>query len=230
MREIPILFSGPMVRAILAGTKTQTRRIVSERAAERMGLALFGATERLFPGLPREPIVVPPGVARWALGDRLWVRERFALSLRDPSDVENARPREKHWWDDVVYAADNSRVSWSRHTLDDNCNITRSEPIAPPWRPSIHMPRWASRVTLEVAGVRVERLQWITESDAKAEGATQFPADPEGNCWTPGTYRTAYNYLWNEINGPDAWNANPWVWVIEFRRADQEPKEVSRGR
>ena len=90
------------------------------------------------------------------------------------------------------------------------------------WRPSIFMPRWASRILLEVVSVRVERVQEISEDGARAEGVTPFPLDYEGDCWTDGTHRTAFNYLWNEVYGwaPNSWQANPWVWVVEFKRVE----------
>jgi len=96
------------------------------------------------------------------------------------------------------------------------------------WRPSIHMPRWASRLTLEITSVHVERLQDISEEDAKDEGVKPFPYNPEGDCWTargPGhDYRNAFEYLWGEINGWDgskAWAANPWLWVIGFKPVEE---------
>lgn len=86
------------------------------------------------------------------------------------------------------------------------------------------MPRWASRITLDVFAIRVERLQDITEEDAKAEGVKPITYDPGGDCWTDGKHRTAFNFLWNEINGwnPNSWDSNPWVWVVSFRRVEKE--------
>jgi hypothetical protein len=113
-------------------------------------------------------------------------------------------------------------------------------PVLPDWgrdhdmrwdrRNSIHMPRWASRITLEVTGVRVERLQDITEEDAAREGVAPFIKDPEGDCWTDGKHRTAFSYLWNEINGwsPDSFASNPFVWVIDFKRIDSEEAPHAR--
>lgn len=178
MKERPILFSAPMVRAILSGSKTQTRRIVKGAAQEAMNLwrkqCKFG-----------QP------------GNRLWVRETWnAWSVYEvDSGVFEAGwpymkiPKQKPSNACVLYAAD---------AADDGGR----------WRPSIHMPRWASRISLEITGIWVERLQDIGDVDAHAEG-----------CATPATAaRSQFRNLWESINGPGSWAANPWVWVIEFRR------------
>lgn len=118
------------------------------------------------------------------------------------------------------YPVDYSRYPGGRFTMWYG-DLLRGEP-GHAWRPSIHMPRWASRILLEVVSVRVERLQEITEDDAVREGVTPFRANPEGDCWTDGKHRTAFNYLWNEINGwsPNSFDSNPWVWRVEFRRVE----------
>jgi hypothetical protein len=200
MKERPILFSGPMVRAILDGRKTQTRRAVKHPYARdidafapcevpgewRIGVMEAGVTADM--GCMRCPFGEP--------GDRLWVRETWALA----PGVHRG-----HDWRDALFAAD---------------GLTQVDR----WRPSIHMPRWASRITLEVTGVRVERLQAITEEDARAEGAAHR-ISPGGDlagafdvCETPINYRVHFRDLWRDINGPDAWDANPWVWVVAFKR------------
>jgi hypothetical protein len=197
MAERPILFSGPLVRVILEGRKTQTRRVV-----KREPLAWL---EDFAPEFVADPgnHLSPYGHA----GDRLWVRERFDLD-RDFDDMSPAeafahcgahghRPG-------VRYAADGiSAESWAR------------DPWGKP-RPSIHMPRWASRIDLEVTDVRIERLQAITEEDAVAEGITSDPAD-----LIPA--RDVFADLWQQINGNHegcSWAANPWVWVVSFRRVE----------
>lgn len=162
MTERPILFSAPMVRALLAGTKTQTRRVATPRRS------IEPMTDECPYGQP---------------GDRLWVRETWSA----------------HSAGGFMYAA-----SWDAHALIGH----------PKWRPSIHMPRAASRITLEVTGVRVERLQEITRGDAMAEGCP-FPNMAAGH-----DPREWYAKLWNDINGPGSWDANPWVWAITFRRVD----------
>lgn len=206
MHERPILFSGPLVRAILEGRKTQTRRVA------KIKLDKHGFVE----GELDDPADHCP---YGAPGDRLWVRETWGVGTRPC-------PR-RGWVDGIEYRAD---VDY----LEDEYDVLPLRVVDPPdgveldsirggWRPSIHMFRWASRIDLEVTGVRIERLQDITEEDAKAEGVTPFPYDPEGDCWTDGKHRTAFNYLWGEINGwtwPKGWDANPWVWVVEFRRVE----------
>lgn len=185
MMERPILFSGPMVRALLDGRKTQTRRVVKWRG----GLDMLG-----LPCPYGEP------------GDRLWVRETWA-----PRDSE-AFLRHEVEADKLFYRADDER-----HLLTDGR-----------WRPSIHMPRWASRITLEVASVRVERVQDITDADALAEGVTNYGDDsqfPPGfsmstraaRKWRP---RREFRDLWDSINGKRpgcAWSDNPWVWAVTFK-------------
>lgn len=167
MKERPIILSGPMVRAILAGAKTQTRRVVKPQAMGQWGP------------------VVPCPYGR--PGDRLWVREAWRPVHGGYSDL-GAR-----------YRAD----------------FERDQTV---WRPSIHMPRWASRITLEVTGVRVERLQDISEADAQAEGSFEWAAEQDTPVRDLDEARLVYLQLWQSINGPASWDADPWVWVVEFRR------------
>jgi hypothetical protein len=195
MKERPILFSGEfsgeMVRAILDGRKTQTRRVVKN-------LDLIQYTTDGVPGFEDEAgdhhetvEACPHGKP----GDHLWVRETYGLSKSNPTGKN------------VVYAADgNDRVSG--------------------WTPSIHMPRWASRITLGVTGIRVERLQEISEQDAIAEGLLAW----QSNALEPVYYgvsladvweedpRLTYKRLWNTIytERGHSWDSNPWVWVIDF--------------
>ncbi len=164
MTARPILFSGPMVRALLAGAKTQTRRVVTAKNVS------FGH------------IPCPYG----APGDRLWVRETFRIE-------GGARP--EHGPNGVHFRAD-----------EDEPGIG--------WRPSIFMPRWASRLTLEVTEVRVERLGALTYDDAQAEGVDFFPLAP--GC----SLVQRFALGWDAINGKRGfpWASNPWVWVVAFRR------------
>lgn len=190
-KERPILFSAPMVRAILAGTKTQTRRVVKPRDLawmdEHQGLREPCNAERCPYGRP---------------GQRLWVRESHWWFKDEPDHSCGYYPP-KLTREDVEYRADG----------DDGRKA---------WRPSIHMPRWASRITLEITGVRVERLRDISEADAIAEGITR---DRDGHGWQveDGRHysddpRESYASLWETINGPGSWGANPWVWCIAFKR------------
>lgn len=224
MTERPILFSDSMVRAILAGTKTQTRRVLTPQPHEESGPISVG---RYHPIVVRRGLEEPGAErfgahtddASWSCpygepGDRLWVREAFALSQRDPDDYEVSMC-EPWWWDPPVYRAGTADGEWTRW------DGRRHVPIPPPWRPSIHMPRWASRLTLEVTSVRVERVQSISEEDARAEGVTPG-AVGDVTCWR------AFRVLWDSINGERegcSWKANPWVWVVGFRRATPRLRE-----
>ncbi len=184
MKERPILFSAPMVRALLAGTKTQTRRIIKPQH-----LAFFNQdAAAMLSDWNERPL--PYGQP----GDRLWVRETW----HDASSSLHSC---------ALYRADGIDLHWGK------------------WAPSIHMPRWASRITLEITSVRVERLQEISIEDAKAEGAwgpddsiVQKVADYFGTDIFSANPRKAFQMLWESINGPDSWAANPWVWAIEFKR------------
>lgn len=155
MNEKPILFSGQMVRAILEGRKTMTRRICKDENDK----------------------------GRFEVGDRLWVRETHAPCIGGPFEPGNA----------VLYRAD--KCDYYEKLL---------------WRPSIFMPRWASRITLEITGVRLERLQYITEDDAKSEGVEGIE---------PGEIFFNFQKLWNSIysNSGYGWDANPWVCVVSFK-------------
>jgi len=190
MKEKPILFSGDMVRAILEGTKTQSRRIVKPQPdiAVPGPIPGSGVCGRFTPedekfGRLGKTIPCPYGHP----GDRLWVRETWAMA--------HGLPPESHLRHQVLYAADYAPGM-----------------LGCPARPSIHMHRWASRITLEITGVRLERLQEISDADALAEGCSA--ADMKsGDCLA-----SVYARLWDQINGPGSWAANPWVWVIEFKR------------
>ncbi len=214
MKERPILFSGPMVRAILSGQKTQTRRAVKApgwapgsgdytgrmqlglSADGRVGLqAYFEHRETATWHGVRCPYGQP--------GDRLWVRETW-MDLQGTGVEHRDRDGKRQRY---AYGADTPPGSHG-----DECR----KDFGLKWRPSIHMPRAASRITLEVTGVRVERLQDISEADAIAEGLQRTA----GGSWLPGPCdhpEWAYHQLWDQINGPGAWDANPWVWVVEFK-------------
>lgn len=202
MRERPILFSAPMVRALLAGTKTQTRRVVRYAEPDLVDADGWPLRDLAADGAGEVRAACPYGTT----GDWLWVRET-CLAREQPDGL-----------DGVQYLADQAFRE-----------IDNTEDAADAWIklnhyggrgqghvvPSIHMPRWASRLTLEVTAVRVERLQDISDADAFAEGIQQC-AD-EG-LTSDGTARGTYRALWESINGPGSWDANPWVWVVEFRR------------
>ncbi|HGC0092533.1 TPA: hypothetical protein ACIYZJ_003838 [Escherichia coli] len=185
MKECGMIFNDEMVRAILGGNKTQTRRIVEEKFYGRAVAAELLAKHCPY-GQP---------------GDRIWVRETYRVHGK-ATDVAT-----------LVYRA-SVRNSWTEQTHRvpvDVCN----KPVSEKWTPSIHMPRWASRILLEITDVRVERLHDMSEADAKAEGAT-----PATYKITPpeAVYRVGFGDIWRSIYGQDNWLSNPWVWVIEFKR------------
>ncbi|WP_313369194.1 hypothetical protein [Achromobacter animicus] len=185
MRERPILFSGPMVRALLAGTKTQTRRIAKPVKHPDLG-NLYDAGALV---LEREPQHVIERACPYGRPfDRLWVREAFA-------DV-------------------GCRLTYRADTNDGaHCMVKR-------WTSSIHMPRSACRLVLDITSVHVERLQDINEADAIAEGVGLNPPAEGVRVTTPECEtlpRVMFRALWDQINGAGAWDANPWVWVVKFR-------------
>lgn len=219
MKERPILFSAPMVRAILDGRKTQTRRVVKPQPGSHhwegmkghklhvsgphaLDTGLLGV--RFQHSIPQNPIGERP---IWATckfgqpGDHLWVRETWGLMCyHDPTD----------WCSGSIKGITEAELR-ERYTVEHAANWKLPSDSAH-WRPSIHMPRWASRITLEIAGVRVERLQDIRNEDCWGEGmCDETNPDLKAN-------RKWFSELWESINGPGSWDANPWVWVIEFRR------------
>ena len=218
MKERPILFSAPMVRAILAGAKTQTRRVVKPPIGYRCPDAMKHWTDVNFQnGRPVWLVRGEAGAFKWMPcpygqpGDRLWVRETWAAHwMYDdvPHSVARSNRCDLQRTDNRWFAADGDGAP-SQHGSEPNGLRGR-------WRPSIHTPRWASRITLEITGVRVERLQDIRETDAQAEGAEPLLVPPDGGSTV---YTEGYRHLWEQINGPGSWDANPFVWVVEFRRA-----------
>jgi hypothetical protein len=199
VKERPIPFNGKMVKAILSGTKTQARRVVKPQPYKMIdGWPYRSVFDRIAQAIIGNKVHrCPYGKP----GDRLWVKETHYLT--DDGHKEFA-----------VYAADADDVK---------LHLARIDALGPNFpadiaakhrklRPSIHMPRWASRITLEITGVRVERLQEITEDDAKAEGAQCGVGCPD--------HRIAFGRLWENINGAGSWADNPFVWVLEFKRIE----------
>ena len=186
-KERPILFKGEMVRAILDGSKTQTRRVVKPQSAI--------LTDELARGLG----VQPPSQQNPAViscpygdpGDRLWVRETWAV---------------QHEYDAAAPSEIGFRARWHYAATEDLGGLRK--------RPSIFLPRRGSRILLEITAVRVDRLQSISEADARAEGVTPNAFERMNDNWGGVLYRR----LWEQINGPGSWDANPWAWVVEFRR------------
>lgn len=218
VKERPIPFSAPMVRAIQEGRKTVTRRPVRVQPRSKGDIGSYG------PGQPfirhPDPTKRNPECPYGRPGDRLWVRETWGVisgsfdQMGNLIDWEPDRPAKAiremrfgrgYYSGHVVYAADGP-CEWAGD--EDGGGDPRSA-----WKPSIHMPRAASRILLEIIDVRVERLQDITDEQAKAEGADCPVADHLEAAW-----RVQFQRLWESINGPEAWAINPWVWVVEFKQ------------
>ena len=193
MSEKPILFSAPMVRAILNGSKTVTRRVVKDTGLYAIDASIHGEAVA-----KRELVCLATQCPYGQPGDRLWVREAFS-NLALPGYPEC-----------FVYRADG--------THSDGDGIGDSLPDGCRWKPSIHMPRKACRMELEITSVRCERLQSITEEQAKAEGVELHCTDRACLYCHGYTARQAFQELWTSINGQESWDANPWVWAVSFRK------------
>lgn len=191
MRERPILFSGPMVRAILDGKKTQTRRVVKHTALEWLQGSQFTPEYVASP----ENGLCPYGYA----GDRLWVRETWFREIH-PQEVGLKYEDMPHTWAFAV-----ARAGSFLYRADAGSEIAID---GRQWRPSIHMPRKACRLVLEITDVRIERLNAISESDCCAEGV--------GSPITRDCKRPRFQALWESINGAGSWEADPWVWALSF--------------
>lgn len=204
MKERPILMSAPMVLAILNGPKTQTRRTIKPQPSElpNGGFQWIGSDTNWFSNMPLDTMLnhCPYGQS----GDRLWVKETFAPRADCPPGTAQA----KHY---CMYRASGG----------DPRDTNNWHDYGGKWKPSIFMPRWASRITLEITGVRVERVQEISEKDAKSEGPQPL-CEYIGKCNSSRCasthFRRSYVRLWYDINGPDSWASNPYVWVISFKR------------
>lgn len=230
MTERPIVFSGPMVRAVLDGRKTQTRRIVKPQPGP--------CDHNFWPDRP---------TSRWVADDDGWhcavCGNGVSIDQRRPSGVVGVRcpygvPGDRLWvketwrprsalqdWDlDIRYAADGAERTIKDGEFGERDWIMPKAAARGNVSP-LYMPRWASRLTLEITDVRVERLQDISEVDAEAEGSRHpalgdrvcvgFASVPRDRC----PPQTAFALLWETINGPDSWAANPWVWAVSFRVA-----------
>ena len=214
MNTKPILFSAEMVRAILAGTKTQTRRVIVPQI-ERIEELIY---QRRKSGTIDEFTFLEfiKKCKYGQIGDLLWVRETWKCEELDSSGLDGVR-----------FAADGAFIEIENTISASNAWMEANRPGGK-WRPSIFMPRWASRINLEITGVRVDRVQHISREDAKAEGGS--------NIWSwdgkkPAKYHRRgvlnpyvanYSVLWDEINAERGfgWDMNPWVYVIEFERAE----------
>lgn len=222
MKERGMIFNGEMVRAILDGRKTQTRRIMAPQPADDIERGIFPNPEVIGWKSSRRHkhgSTTAHFCHYGKPGDRIWVRETFQGPLFD-YDLMDSYCKDPTLFEKpefCVYKADGVPAP-EFYDADDELHCC--------WRPSIHMPRWASRILLEITDVRVERLNAISEEDARAEGIIDGGClncgEPEPcGCVNPEPDATdAFAYLWQSIYGQENWNANPWVWVIEFERVE----------
>lgn len=220
MKERGMIFNAEMVRAILDGRKTQTRRVVANVSSDNC-VPLQKRTKTK-DGIYTHVLDAPKyDICQFGkVGDRIWVRETWQ-AIYDSVD-EFGHVEERNYAPSIPKENDNY---WHIVYAEYFGNESR-EDRGFPWRPAIHMPRWASRILLEITDVRVERLNDISEEDARAEGIIDGGClncgEPEPcGCANPEPDATdAFAYLWQSIYGQENWNANPWVWVIEFKRVE----------
>ncbi|HBP5766344.1 hypothetical protein CJU20_09960 [Pseudomonas aeruginosa] len=227
-RERPILFNDQMVRAILEGRKTVTRRVMKPQPMPsksgghnwpcKVHQSMLHVERELQNGEGCWCGLAEAACPYGQPGDRLWVREAWQGPLI--SDEEQAA--NQSWWKDMTKFQNPGHCAY-RASGDDNEYVDPDGYFHCKWKPSIHMPRWASRILLEITAVRVERLQDISEEQALAEGVRGEPCDhtrqacADIGCWGD-TAKGAFGFLWESLNGEGSWAANPWVWVVEFKR------------
>ncbi|HCI5777223.1 TPA: hypothetical protein NPN96_001465 [Klebsiella quasipneumoniae subsp. quasipneumoniae] len=217
--ERGMIFNGEMVRALLDGRKTQTRRIVKGTDSAVKFCKEWNINgEEVFVVLGEKdhtgmnPVLGAISCPFGAVGNRIWVREAFRVHSR-ATDVAT-----------LVYKA-SERNSWTEQTHRVPVAVCNKPATPEKWTPSLHMPRWASRILLEITDVRVERLNAINEHDAQAEGVAKL----RGGFWKhyqPGwtqhqlSASGSFVTLWKSIYGDESWNSNPWVWVIKCKRIE----------
>jgi hypothetical protein len=236
MKERPILFSGPMVCAILRGRKTQTRRIIKPqpmmRGDDDCVITYKGQRHSGPPKYLIGEILPRYGCPYGRQNDGLWVRETFKPVVS--GEVKNRTGDLRYGFG---YNADNA-VRWNEFTtrIHDLTNAPRDSGLLQfqerPWKPASHMPRNACRLHLQITEIRTERLQDMSDADAIAEGcglskAGLYCGAPHKAHGAPIQWNTpneAYASVWKSINGPDSWDSNPWVWVISFRRIEEDAK------
>lgn len=219
MKERGMIFNSEMVRAILDGRKTQTRRIMKPQP-EPCPRGGHWWPSNAFKTMLHVEDEMQNGKGGWGglvgdacpfgdVGDRIWVRETWAEAGASAQDLK-------------LY-----RANYPEHVPSIYENVPPAEEIR--WTPSIHMPRWASRILLEITDVRVERLNAISEEDAEAEGIDMEALYDSQDCYDciadhnmtgRPTVTGAFKYLWESIYGEEGWKSNPWVWVIEFKRVE----------
>ena len=246
MKETGILFTSPMVRALPPGPKTMTRRALNRQPPQECGVHYMLGNESWLPEDKRTPLrhhceawggplyeQRPEGYLcgthsvrcpYGAPGDRLWVRETFFAWGRWETRFNAKKGRDEWHFVDMAEESGNGYLYAADGVSDTQAFIKRRSDQKPMYwkRPAIFMPRAASRITLEITEVRVERLQDISEADALAEGIVRQPDDGYGLADTTHYHscdpRQSYFSLWEAINGPGSVMANPWVWAVTFRR------------
>ena len=213
MKEHPLLMNGPLVRATLEGRKTQTRRPIKPQPDDDIVDVEYDAIADLWLGNTQEDNdlgYTSSWAARCPLGkagDRLWVRETFQAWRKVGHESDE--------WEPICVKA---------ASFGDTIEYRATSKSTGPWTPSIHMPRWACRLVLPLVSVRVERVQDITEEDAKAEGVEpvlmrgigSYPEWMRPTMREVGGHQKAFELLWKQIYGDALWDANPWVWVAEW--------------
>lgn len=228
MKERPILFNTEMVKAILEGRKTQTRRVLDNTHPVVTGFVPNGE-HGYWKGTAKSEQIIQQYITTFPLtikcpfgvvGDRLWVREAF---VPDPSADSD------HWNDEdslhTYYSWDGcgSKVSELPKALKTNKHVfykaEANQPELSLWTPNYRMPRWASRILLEITSIRVERLQSISKEDAKAEGCDYSTHPTAVEMGFAIGAQTNFRHAWEKIHGDSAWDKNPWVWVIDFKAA-----------
>lgn len=217
MKARPLMFTAPMVRALLAGTKTQTRRVVKFPV---LGPDL-GGKRRIYIPTHDSWAKELPAIAKFCphgrVGDRLWVRETYCPVSGDPDDKQHGG---KNWVDYRATPWDDESAPAGWHNTPDDVDALK-------WCSPMMMPRRFSRIELEITEVRIQQVQSITNDDARAEGISadnvvDFAGDLEAN--RPGAFRAGFEQAWRRMHGKEkhhgdrAWNANPWVWAISFKR------------
>ena len=200
MTERGMIFNAEMVRALLDGRKTQTRRPIKWKQTRftEIGEREDGSKWPWSEDAKHACDFWHP-CPFGAVGDRIWVREAFRVHSR-ATDVAT-----------LVYKA-SERNSWTEQTRRVPVAVCNKPATPEKWTPSLHMPRWTSRILLEITGVRVERLRSMSQDDARAEGVIAASGPMEAGL--------AFRELWDSIYGEESWKANPWVWVIEFKRVE----------
>lgn len=217
MKQRPILFSTPMVNAILEGRKTQTRRIVKANLDHECWI-----------GSEDGPISAPPDWSHESLKNgELWCGNCGYHALK-PVKCPYGKPGDILWVRETWAATCGGKFEYKSdggyppRIVHESANESGGEDIVTErWFPSIHMPKCACRLFLRITNIRVERLQDITEEDAKAEGAQKMHLDDLGQSFA--TYKRGFQAVWEGINGAESWHLNPWLWVVSFERID--PKE-----